>query len=171
MQPGKRSWPASVLTLARECPAIQLSTMPEVALDPWWELASRFRQSRHYLRFLRPEYRGTPELLARARTRAPRPAVRLGEWIGKRDRARRLIVHLLSLLEQSTRSAAVYHQYLREHRPDIVSGLLRDLDEAGRTGHVDFGQAVADDVEADDEEPLGPQPWPQSGGDLAVTQG
>jgi hypothetical protein len=120
MQPGKRSWPASVLTLARECPAIQLSTMPEVALDPWWELASRFRQSRHYLRFLRPEFRGTPELLARARTRAPRPAVRLGEWIGKRDRARRLIVHLLSLLEQSTRSAALFHQYVRHHQPDVL---------------------------------------------------
>jgi len=120
MQPGKRPWPPSVVTLAQECPGIRLSTLPEVAFDPWWELASRLRQARFYLRFLKPQYRNTPELLARARARAPRAAVRLGEWVGHRHAGRRLLVRLIDLLEQSTRSAAAFHQYLRERRPDVV---------------------------------------------------
>jgi len=120
MQPGKRSWPASALTLARECPAIQLSTMPDVALDPWWELASRLRQARQYLRFLQPEYEGTPGLLARARTRAPRAAVRLGDWIGRHETARRLMVRAIDMLEQSTRTAARFHGYIRDQRAEVI---------------------------------------------------
>ena len=120
MQPGKRSWPTSVLTLARECPAIQLSTLPEAAFDHWWELASRFRQSRLYLRFLKPEYRGTPGLLARARARAPRPAVHLGKLLGTQSTLHRMLVRAIDILEQSTRSAATFHQYLRDQRPDVV---------------------------------------------------
>jgi len=120
MQPGTRSWPASVLTLARECPAIQLSTLPEAAFDHWWELASRFRYSRLYLRFLKPEYRGTPGLLARARARAPRPAVHLGQWLGTHIALRQMLGRAIDVLEQSTRSAAVLHQYLRDQRPDVV---------------------------------------------------
>lgn len=120
MQPGTRSWPPSVLALAQECPGIRLSTTPPVAFDPWWELASRLRQARFYLRFLKPEYRNTPELLTRARARAPRTAVRLGEWVGRRHAGRRLLVRVIDLLEQSTRSAAAFHQYLGERRPDVI---------------------------------------------------
>jgi hypothetical protein len=120
MQSGKRSWPPSVLALAQECPGIRLSTMPEVAFNPWWELASRLRHARFYLRFLKPEYRNTPELLARARARAPRAAVRLGKWVGRGHAGRRLLVRLIDLLEQSTRSTAAFHHYLRERRPDVV---------------------------------------------------
>ena len=120
MRPGTRSWPASVLTLARECPAIQLSTLPEAAFNHWWELASRFRHSRLYLRFLKPEYRGTPGLLARARARAPRLAVHLGEWLGTHSALRRMLVRAIDVLEQSTRSAATFHQYLRDQQPDVV---------------------------------------------------
>ena len=36
------------------CPGIRLSTTPDVSGDPWWELATRFRQARFYLRFLEP---------------------------------------------------------------------------------------------------------------------
>ena len=47
------------------------------------------------------------------------PAVRIAEWFGPPGtlaaRARRS-----NLLEQSTRSAAIYHQYLRQLAPDIV---------------------------------------------------
>ena len=46
--------------------------MPELSGDPWFELATRLRQARFYLRFLDPEYRGMPALLARTRSRAPR---------------------------------------------------------------------------------------------------
>ena len=59
----------------------------------------------------------------------------------------------------------------RTSPPTSKPGLLRDLDEAGRARHVDFGEAVADDVEADDQQALGPEPRPQRGRDLAVARG
>ena len=53
---------------------------------------------------------------------------------------------------------------------DVEAGLLGDLDEAGRARHVDLGQVVADDVEADDQQALGPQRRPERRGDLAVAR-
>jgi hypothetical protein len=119
-QAGKRPWPPSVVALAAECPQIRLSVLPDVTFDPWWELASRLRQARFYLRFLRPEYEQTPELLTRARTRAPELAVRLGDWVGRGPSARRLLVRVIDVLEQSTRGAALFGEYLREQRPDVL---------------------------------------------------
>ena len=119
-QAGKRPWPPSVVALAADCPQIRLSVLPDVTFDPWWELASRLRQARFYLRFLRPEYEQTPELLTRARTRAPELAVRLGEWVGRRTSARRLLVRVIDVLEQSTRGAALFRDYLGEQRPDVL---------------------------------------------------
>jgi predicted glycosyltransferase len=115
---GDFDWPPFVLALADACPRIRLGTMPTAAKTHWWELATRFRRARFYLRFFGPAYRNTPALLARARKRAPRPAVRIAEIFG--ERGRRFLVGLLDMLEQSTRSAAIYHDYLREHRPDVV---------------------------------------------------
>ena len=57
-----------------------------------------------------------------------------------------------------------------EHRRDVEAGLLRDLLEAGRAGDVDLGQAVADHVEADQQQPArapAPGRWL---GDLAVAR-
>jgi hypothetical protein len=109
-----------VVALTDACPQIRLSSPPDVAFNPWWELASRLRQARFYLRFLRPEYEQTPELLSRARTRAPRIAVRLGEWVGRGTTARGLLVRIIDVLEQSTRGAALFREYLREQRPDVL---------------------------------------------------
>jgi hypothetical protein len=106
--------------LAAECPAIQLSVTPDVTYDPWWELATRYRQARFYWRFLDARFRRTPALLRRARIRAPRPAVRLGTWIGFTRIGRRLLVRTTDLFEQSTRTADVFHQYLQDCRPDLV---------------------------------------------------
>ncbi len=120
MRPRKKGWPPSVLALAEECPAIRLSTTPDVAYDPWWELATRLRQARFYLRFLEPEFRRTPALLTRARIRAPRPAVRLAESVGLGRAGRRLLVRAIDVLERSTRTADAFHQYLRDVHPDVV---------------------------------------------------
>lgn len=117
---GKASWPASVLALAETYPQIRLSLTPSLADDPWWELATRLRQARFYLRFLEPEYRGMPALLARARDRAPVPAVRLAESAAVGARGRRLLAGIIDVLEQSTRTASAFHAYLREQRPDVV---------------------------------------------------
>jgi hypothetical protein len=119
-QPGRRSWPPSVAALADACPQIRLSSLPDVAFNSWWELASRLRQARFYLRFLRPEYTHAPELLARARTRAPWSAVRMGEWVGRRAGARAVLVRIIDVLEQATRGAALFREYLRAQRPDLV---------------------------------------------------
>jgi len=117
---GKASWPAAVVALAQECPAIRLSLTPTLADDPWWELATRLRQARFYLRFLEPAYRGTPGLLVRARDRAPRLAIRLAESFGLGRFGRRLLVRVIDVLEQSTRTASAFHGYLRERRPDLL---------------------------------------------------
>jgi hypothetical protein len=119
-QAGKRPWPPSTVALAEECPGIRLSTLPDVTFNPWWELASRLRQARFYLRFLRPEYQQTPELLSRARTRAPALAVRLGESGGRRAAGRHAMVRVIDVLEQATRGAALFREYLRDQRPDVL---------------------------------------------------
>jgi hypothetical protein len=117
---GKASWPAAVIALAQECPAIRLSLTPTLADDPWWELATRLRQARFYLRFLEPAYRGTPGLLARARDRAPQLAILLAESPGLGRLGRRLLVRVIDVLEQSTRTASAFHAYLRDRQPDLL---------------------------------------------------
>ena len=47
-------WPPAVLALTKACPGIQLSQVPTLRGNPWWELATRLRQARFYLRFLDP---------------------------------------------------------------------------------------------------------------------
>jgi hypothetical protein len=140
-QAGKRPWPDSVLELTAACPQIQLSTLPDVTFDPWWEFASRLRQARFYLRFLRPEYAHTPELLTRARIRAPELAVRLGGWAGRHTAARRVLVGGIDALEQSARSATLFRNYLRQHRPDVlVTTPLVVL----KTAQIDLARAAAE---------------------------
>ncbi|MGH7552506.1 MAG: hypothetical protein ACREMQ_05710, partial [Longimicrobiales bacterium] len=64
--------------------------------------------------------RGMPGLLVRTRERAPRLVIRLAELPGIGRLGRALIAAALSVLDQSTRTAAAFHQYLRERRPDLV---------------------------------------------------
>jgi hypothetical protein len=118
-QSGRHPWPPFVLDLSRDA-GIQLSTMPDVGGNPWWELATRFRQTRLYLRFLGPSNRSTVGLLERARKRAPAAAVWLGESLRLNHSGRRLLERAVDVLEAATRSAALFHGYLREHRPDVV---------------------------------------------------
>src|SRR6478736_602953 len=57
-----------------------------------------------------------------------------------------------------------------EHRGDVEPALLRDLLEAGRARHVDLGEAVADDVEADEQQSALGELRPDRFGDLAVAR-
>ena len=86
--------------------------------DEWWEVATHFRRGRFYLRFFGPAYRNTPGLRDRARKWAPGWTVWLAETLGPPGRW--LLLRLLDLLEQSTRTAAHLHQFLRERNPDLV---------------------------------------------------
>ena len=117
---GKASWPPAVVALAEACPAIRLSLTPTLADDPWWELATRLRQARFYLRFLEPAYHGTPGLLVRARDKAPQLAIRLAESLGLGRLGRRLLVGMIDVLEQSTHTASAFHAYLRDRQPDLL---------------------------------------------------
>jgi hypothetical protein len=119
-RPERHTWPPSVLALSRECPQIELAMAPNLNGDRWFELATRLRQARFYLRFLDPQYRGMPALMARARSRAPMPAIRLAESFGLGHAGRRLLARCLDLLERATRTAQTFHGYLEETRPDIV---------------------------------------------------
>jgi hypothetical protein len=119
-RPERNTWPPSVFALTRDCPNIELAMMPNLNHDPWFELATRLRQARFYLRFLDPQYRGMPALLARARSRAPRPAIRLAESILPGRAGRRLLARCLDVLERATRTPQAFHRYLEDTRPDIV---------------------------------------------------
>ena len=115
---GDFDWPRFVLDLARSNPRIKLETGPITAKTRWWELATRYRRALFYLRFFHPVYRKTPALLERARKRAPRPAAWIAEAFG--SPGRRFLERILHTLDQATRTASVFHEYLRERNPDIV---------------------------------------------------
>jgi len=138
-RPEKKGWPPSVHALAEDCPSISLSRMPVVANEPWWELACRLRQARFYLRFLEPEYRGTPALLIRARQRAPKPAIWLAESLPFGRSWRRLLVRGLDLLDRATRTAGAFHDYLRRLAPDVV--VMTPL-VVLKTSQLDMGRAA-----------------------------
>ena len=114
------TWPPSVLALTAACPGVRLSHVPTLRGNPWWDLATRLRQARFYLRFLDPAYRGMPALLVRARERAPLPAIRLAEFPGVGRVGRALLATLLDVLDQSTRTAEAFHEYLRQCHPDVI---------------------------------------------------
>jgi hypothetical protein len=140
-QSPKHAWPPYVVALATENPRIRLSTLPDLAENPWWELATRYRLARFYLRFLAPAYRNTPALLDRARRRAPRIAVRMAERSFNGPAGRRLLAAAAALFEQATRSAAAFHRYLREQQPDVV--VLTPL-VVLKTTQLDLGRAATE---------------------------
>jgi hypothetical protein len=140
-QPGRRPWPPSVVALAEQYPAIRLTQLPDVTFDPWWELASRFRLARFFLRFLRPEYESSPELRARARSRAPQLAVALEGRLSRRPALRNLAARSLDVLDQSTRTAPRFHDYLRDVEPDVV--VLSPL-VVLKTSQIDLARAAGE---------------------------
>ena len=119
-RPEKQGWPPAVLRLAEEVPRIRLSLMPPLASDPWFELTTRLRQARFYLRFLDPKYRGMPALGERARSRAPKLVIRLAESAGVGAWGRKSIARVIDILERATCTPRAFYAYLRDMRPDVV---------------------------------------------------
>ncbi|HET9271586.1 MAG TPA: hypothetical protein VFO31_25590 [Vicinamibacterales bacterium] len=135
-----KPWPPSVLALAEEYPTVRLSRTPMPAGASWFELATRLRQARFYLRFLDPVYRGTPGLIARTREKAPPLSVTLGESpIGRSALGRRLLVAAIDALERATLTGRDYYDYLREMRPDVV--VLTPL-VVLKTAQIDLARAA-----------------------------
>src|SRR5262252_2486368 len=67
-------------------------------------------------------------------------------------------------------SAARADQSVGEAARDVESGLLGDLDESRRTGDIDLGEIVADDVEADHQHAFRPEPRSDRLRDLAIAR-
>jgi hypothetical protein len=135
-----KPWPAAVLALAEAYPTLRLSRTPMPEHASWFELATRLRQARFYLRFLDPVYRRTPGLIARTREKAPPLAVWLGEsLIGRSALGRRLLVSTIDVLERATLTGRDYYGYLEEMRPDIV--VLTPL-VVLKTAQIDLARAA-----------------------------
>jgi hypothetical protein len=117
-EPFGTKWPPFVHQLVEQCPTIRLGTLPPMKQDEWWEVATQFRRALFYLRFFGPAYRETPALLARTEKRAPSWTVRIARAFG--GPGRWLLVRVIDLLEQSTRTAVYLQQYLHERQPDLV---------------------------------------------------
>src|SRR5207302_3537024 len=60
-------------------------------------------------------------------------------------------------------------QGVQEHPGDAESGLLGDLLKAGGAGDVDFGQVIADHVQADEEQPRSRELRPERVRDFRVS--
>src|SRR5438309_550759 len=60
-------------------------------------------------------------------------------------------------------------QRLDEHHGDVKAGLVLDFDKAGRTGHVDLGQVIADHVQSDQQKPAIGQRRTERSRDRAVS--
>jgi hypothetical protein len=137
----RHGWTKPVEALAAQYPQIRLSRMPDVTANPDWQLATRLRQARFYLRFLAREYRGMPALLERTRSRAPKPAIRLGELPVVGPAIRPLLVRAIDVLERSTLTANAFHDFLRSHCPDVV--VLTPL-VVLKTSQLDLARAAVD---------------------------
>ena len=112
---------ALVDTLAAEFPGITFGEAPRREPGDWARLTTRVRLGLDYLRYLDPEYDGTPRLRSRAAGRAPAFAVRFGESRWSRSSPVRWIVRrVLRAAEASLPASTRIEAYLREQRPDLM---------------------------------------------------
>jgi len=137
----KEVWPSWVYALAAEYSQLDIASSPSLNENRWFELSTRLRQGRFYLRFLDPTYRGMSALLARARSRAPRVVIVLAETfgMGRFRLGRRLLARVLDMLDRTTRTPELFVDYLKEMRPDVL--VLTPL-VVLRTSQLDLARAA-----------------------------
>jgi hypothetical protein len=84
-------------------------------------LASKIRLSLDYLRYLRPEYAGTPALQRRARVRTPRGLLRaLRLPLLRAPGGRRFIARVLDHIDRALPPSPAIERFLDEQRPDLT---------------------------------------------------
>ena len=112
---------AMVTQLAAEYPLVTHGYAPRREADEWARLAARLRLASDYLRYLEPEYSGTPRLRTRAAERAPAFALRFGEsgWARRRV-ARAGLRRALRAAERGLPLSTAIDAFLREQQPDAV---------------------------------------------------
>jgi hypothetical protein len=112
---------ALVDRMAAEFPAITFGEAPRREPGDWARLTTRVRLGLDYLRYLDPQYDGTPRLRSRAAERAPAFAVRFGESRWSRVRSVRWLVRrVLRAAEATLPPSERIESYLREQRPDVM---------------------------------------------------
>jgi hypothetical protein len=113
--------------LAEQYPNITLGTTPGRAPGAWAEFARRLRLGIDYLRYLDPRYSETPHLRSRARDRAPRSVVAIGERLG--PGGRETFARVLRTLERGIPPSSELERYIANQHPDVV--LVTPLIELG----------------------------------------
>jgi hypothetical protein len=112
---------AMVTSLAAEYPAVTFGRAPRREADEWARLAARIRLGSDYVRYLEPQYSGTPRLRSRAAERAPTFAVRFGESGWSRQRlARAALRRVLRDAERALPPSTQIERFLSEQQPDVM---------------------------------------------------
>jgi hypothetical protein len=112
---------ALVERLAADHPSVTHGEAPRREGGETTRLLTRIRLGCDYLRYLDPQYDGTPRLRSRAAERAPAFAVRFGESAWSRRRvARAALRRTLRAAEAAVPPSARLEAYLREQRADVM---------------------------------------------------
>jgi hypothetical protein len=86
----------------------------------WLTLARAVRLTVDYVRYLEPEFKDTPKLSERARTRVPGVAVKLMEFVGRAALGRRLMTRALLFIERAIPADHWSIDQIRREDPDVV---------------------------------------------------
>ncbi|MBI4263007.1 MAG: hypothetical protein HY657_01405 [Acidobacteria bacterium] len=108
--------------VARYPAQLSMGSAPGRAHGAWPELAQRIRHSLDYLRFLGPRYGSTtPQLLARARDRAPRSMLALMRLRPFRtEKGRAAAASVFHALERGLPRRRDLERFIADQRPDAV---------------------------------------------------
>lgn len=116
-EPNELAWLAEM----REHPGFSSSVTTALAGDRWRGVATKLRRSTDYLRFLGPEFAGTPHLVYRSRGRAPKSMLRLlAVHPFRSERGRRHLLRVLLLLERAVPTSPRLDAEIAGHRPDVL---------------------------------------------------
>ncbi|MEJ7569403.1 MAG: hypothetical protein WKF41_14200 [Gaiellaceae bacterium] len=102
-------------------PGFSSSVTTALATDRWRGVATKLRRASDYVRFLGPEFRGTPHLVSRARGRVPDSFLRLIDLAPFRgEQERRGLLRTLLLLERAIPSSRLLEKEIAGHSPDVL---------------------------------------------------
>jgi hypothetical protein len=112
---------ALVERLAADYPSITFGEAPGREPDEWARLSAKIRLAFDYVRYLDPQYDGTPRLRSRSAERAPEFAIRFGQTsLARRRLARAALRRVLRAADGSLPPSKQIEAFLREQRPDVM---------------------------------------------------
>ncbi|MFZ0430910.1 MAG: hypothetical protein WAO20_22540, partial [Acidobacteriota bacterium] len=108
-------------SLIREYPNIHQEPIGP-RTDWWWPVSDGLRTLRDYLRYLEPEYKEAPALVARGKRRLPRPAIWLFDNIGAMTSkpSRRVMAATARLIDRAIPPDQGLLKKLKQWSPDLL---------------------------------------------------